>query len=173
MQGDQEDPRPLYYQVKEMIRSGIMHGDWKPNELLPTEEAFCKRLGISRITVARAIKELVNEGLIYRVQGKGTYVADPAEQSESSKTIGLVLHRTEVHSESYFYDTIQGIDDLLIQDYLGIEGDFTQATETPQRLELELREGTTFDMDVYRTYQVRVREGKVIGTIGGEPAAWL
>ena len=61
----------------------------------------------------------------------------------------------------------------LIQDYLGIEGDFTQATETPQRLELELREGTTFDMDVYRTYQVRVREGKVMGTIGGEPAAWL
>lgn len=110
---DKGDPRPLYYQVKGMLRENILRGTWKPGELLPTEESFCKRLGVSRVTVGRAINDLVAEGLIVRVQGKGTYVADlDTKINEDSKTIGLVLHRTEVNADSYFNDVMRGIDDV-------------------------------------------------------------
>ena len=109
---DKGDPRPLYYQMKELLRSKILRGDWEPGEMLPTEEAFCNQLGISRITVSRAIGDLASEGLIFRIQGKGTFVARPGIKNEGSKTLGLVLHRTEVSADSYFNDVIRGIDDV-------------------------------------------------------------
>ncbi len=109
---DKGDPRPLYYQVKEILRRGILRGDWKPGELMPTEEAFCNRLGVSRVTVSRALGDLVTEGLIVRVQGKGTFVAGPGSKNEASKTLGLVLHRTEVNADSYFNDVMRGLDDV-------------------------------------------------------------
>lgn len=102
----------MYFQVKEMLRKGILRGDWKPGELLPTEEAFCKLFGVSRVTVSRAINDLVNEGLIVRVQGKGTFVAGPGAKNEASKTLGLVLHQTEVSTDSYFNDVMRGIADI-------------------------------------------------------------
>lgn len=70
-------PIPLYYQLKEIIKKQIESKELKPRDCLPSEREFSEKYGISRMTVRQAITELVNEGLLYRQQGKGTYVADP------------------------------------------------------------------------------------------------
>jgi GntR family transcriptional regulator len=70
-------PLPRYYQLREIIRERIVSGDWAPGSLIPSEREMCERYGISRMTARQSITDLVNEGLLYREQGKGTYVGRP------------------------------------------------------------------------------------------------
>jgi GntR family transcriptional regulator len=70
-------PLPRYYQLREIIRERIVSGDWTPGTLIPSERELCERYGISRMTARQSITDLVNEGLLYREQGKGTYVGRP------------------------------------------------------------------------------------------------
>jgi GntR family transcriptional regulator len=70
-------PLPRYYQLKEIIRERIRSSEWSPGSLIPSERELCERYGISRMTARQSITELVNEGLLYREQGKGTYVGRP------------------------------------------------------------------------------------------------
>ena len=68
-------PLPRYFQLKEIMRERIRSGEWKPGELIPSERELSEKYGISRMTARQAITELVNEGLFYREQGKGTFVS--------------------------------------------------------------------------------------------------
>ena len=74
---DKDTPIPLYYQVKKIILDRILSGEIKPGGTIPTEKAFCEIYDISRTTVRQAITELVNEGYLYRVKSKGTFVSQP------------------------------------------------------------------------------------------------
>jgi GntR family transcriptional regulator len=73
---------PLYLQLKDMIKQEIKKGVLKPNDRLPSEKELCNIYKVSRITVRQALAELVNEGLIYRSHGKGTFVASPGVDQE-------------------------------------------------------------------------------------------
>ena len=66
---------PAYEQVKAWVRQYIASGQWKPGDPVPSEAALMQRFGISRMTVNRALRELAAEGLVTRVQGSGTRVA--------------------------------------------------------------------------------------------------
>lgn len=66
---------PVYGQVKAWIRQHIASGQWKPGDPVPSEAALTERFGISRMTANRALRELSTEGLVTRVQGSGTRVA--------------------------------------------------------------------------------------------------
>lgn len=70
----QDNLRPLYEQLKQMIVSDIVSGKYKHGERLPSEIGLAQTHGISRITVRRALAELVAEGYLSSQQGKGTYV---------------------------------------------------------------------------------------------------
>lgn len=70
-------PLPRYYQLKEIIRAKVSRGDWPPGDPIPSERELCEQYGISRMTARQSITELVNEGLLYRKQGKGTFVERP------------------------------------------------------------------------------------------------
>jgi GntR family transcriptional regulator len=70
-----KSPLPRYYQLKEIMREKILSGEWKPGDLIPSERELGEQYGISRMTARQAITELVNEGLFYREQGKGTFVS--------------------------------------------------------------------------------------------------
>lgn len=72
---DKTIPIPLYYQLKVIICSEIQSGNYKPGDLIPTEEDLIALLHISRTTVRQAITELVQEGKLYRIKSKGTFVA--------------------------------------------------------------------------------------------------
>ena len=68
---------PLYTQLKERIWEMVEQGQLKPGDQLPSERELCERYNISRMTCRQALSDLVNEGLLYRMQGRGTFVASP------------------------------------------------------------------------------------------------
>ncbi|MEU2206948.1 GntR family transcriptional regulator [Streptomyces hygroscopicus] len=70
------DARPPYQQAAEAIRSDIKAGKIKPGEQLPSHRELQERFGIANMTARSALRVLREEGLIYTVQGRGSYVAD-------------------------------------------------------------------------------------------------
>ncbi|MCG8459634.1 MAG: histidine utilization repressor [Holophagales bacterium] len=69
--------RPLYRQIKDRILERIETGDWPPGRKIPSENEIVQQLGVSRMTVHRALRELAQEGYLLRVAGVGTFVAEP------------------------------------------------------------------------------------------------
>lgn len=65
---------PLVYQLSEIFRTKIAEGDLKANDPFPTEEQISETYSVSRTTVRLALAKLVNEGLIRRKQGVGSFV---------------------------------------------------------------------------------------------------
>lgn len=74
---DKSVPIPLYFQLKTLIMDEIKNGHYEVGNLIPTEKEFSEVFQISRTTVRQAITELVQEGWLYRVKSKGTFVAQP------------------------------------------------------------------------------------------------
>jgi GntR family transcriptional regulator len=72
---DKNAPLPLYYQVREALLTLITAGGLQEGSLIPTEREIGEKFHVSRITVRRAIDELVREGYLVAQQGKGTFVA--------------------------------------------------------------------------------------------------
>ncbi|HEV7126061.1 MAG TPA: GntR family transcriptional regulator [Ktedonobacterales bacterium] len=70
-----KSPVPLYHQLKEIMREKIRSGEWKPGDLIPSERELCVTYRLSRMTARHAITELVNEGVCYAEQGRGTFVS--------------------------------------------------------------------------------------------------
>ncbi len=70
---DRRSPLPLYAQVKRRLQGMILSGEY-PAQRFHSEPELCAMFGISRATVRQAIRELVDEGLLTRVQGQGTFV---------------------------------------------------------------------------------------------------
>lgn len=68
-------PVPFHHQVKESLKRQVLSSELKPGDKLPSEFEIAETLGLSRNTVRQAILALVNEGLLYRKQGKGTFVS--------------------------------------------------------------------------------------------------
>lgn len=74
---DRSSPLPLHYQLKQHLLEKIEAGEWKPNDLIPSEQELQTSFGLSRITVRQALSDLVYEGLLIRERGRGTFVAPP------------------------------------------------------------------------------------------------
>ena len=66
---------PLYSQLKQMIIDKINDGEYAPDAKIPSEQELCEEYDISRPTVRQAINELTISGSLYRLKGKGTFVA--------------------------------------------------------------------------------------------------
>ena len=73
---DKTAAKPLYQQIKNTIQEKIRDGDWRAGHKLPSENELVELLGVSRMTIHRALRELTQEGLINRVHGVGSFVAD-------------------------------------------------------------------------------------------------
>lgn len=69
--------KPLYYQVEEDLRKKIERGDFKPGDLLPSERELIEIYDVSRLTIRRAVDALVEQGLLVKKQGKGTFILRP------------------------------------------------------------------------------------------------
>lgn len=72
-----QGPSPLYAKVKRYLLDGMESGTMAPQSKLPSEHELVRLLGVSRMTVNRALRELADKGLVTRVPGVGTFVADP------------------------------------------------------------------------------------------------
>lgn len=74
---DSGAPTPLWQQVIALIRRNIESGQWPPDTQIPSERELCDQYRISRTTVRQALNQAVNEGILNRIHGKGTFVASP------------------------------------------------------------------------------------------------
>jgi GntR family histidine utilization transcriptional repressor len=95
-------PAARYEQVKQYIRNTIESGERRAGDRIPSELDLVESLGVSRMTVNRALRELTNEGLLTRVSGVGTFVAESKPQS----TLLMIAHigdeiRSRGHEYSY------------------------------------------------------------------------
>lgn len=70
-------PVALYVQLKELLAQEIREQKFKAHEQIPSERELCERYNLSRTTVRQGISLAISEGLLYRIQGKGTFVAEP------------------------------------------------------------------------------------------------
>jgi GntR family histidine utilization transcriptional repressor len=69
-------PEPIYQQIKKTIQQRIASGQWQAGQKLPSENELVGALEVSRMTINRALRELTQEGLIRRVHGIGSFVAE-------------------------------------------------------------------------------------------------
>lgn len=77
MQLHRNAPTPLYEQLKIILAEQIKSGKLETDQQIPSERELCEKYGVSRITVRQAITSAVNDGWLYRTQGRGTFVASP------------------------------------------------------------------------------------------------
>ena len=89
----------LYIQVYDILKEKILSGEYKAGEKIPPDRELCETYDVSRITVLKAVDNLVQEQLLYRVQGKGTFVTPSKLRrnlpklysfSEDMRELGLV-----------------------------------------------------------------------------------
>lgn len=86
-----DDRLPKYYLVKKSIVEKIENEEFQPGEPIPSERELMEDYQVSRITIRKAIEELVAEGYLYKVQGKGTYV----KTDEGSNNLFAITSCTE------------------------------------------------------------------------------
>jgi GntR family transcriptional regulator of arabinose operon len=103
---------PKYIILKQEILSWLHSGRLKPNQQLPPEKLIAVQFQVSRQTVRQTFGELEQEGWVYRIQGKGTFVSRPVENNTRTdiQTIGVV---TTSVSDYIFPDIFQGIETKL------------------------------------------------------------
>lgn len=142
---------PKYQQVKEYVLLQIEKNKLGENGRIPSESEFSKLLDVSSITVRKALAELVNEGVIYRVRGRGSFVTGrlngPADKA--SPYVTLIISGTELHDSSYM-QIIKGIQSYLSQQDCKliiefVENDFQRERE----LILKLAQSETRGLLIY------------------------
>jgi GntR family transcriptional regulator len=95
---------PRYVEIQQYLIENIKSGEFKEGDMLPTEQELISRFGVSRITVTTALREMVKDGIIFRKQGKGTFVAKTKKELDIYKMVntsiaekGYGLHETGFH----------------------------------------------------------------------------
>jgi GntR family transcriptional regulator len=73
---DHDGPVPVYRQLADILREAIARGDYPPGRPIPSENRLAQEHDLARVTVRKAIRLLMDEGLVQGVQGRGVYVTD-------------------------------------------------------------------------------------------------
>lgn len=110
---DAERSIPKYLQLKEIIKQHFEKEHYQPDQKIPSENELVKQFAISRSTVRQTLNELVNEGIIYKKQGAGSFFSGKLKtEAQRSYLIGVIVPRLSF----YIYpQIIQGINDVAHQ----------------------------------------------------------
>ena len=114
---DKQSAVPFYQQVKDSIRGLILSGGLKPGDMLPSEFNLSGQLGISRLVIHRAYRELVAEGLLVRQRARGTFVLP------SSKRTHVVDGPLFSMTESLRQDGLEPSNKILLQKVVPVSGE--------------------------------------------------
>ncbi len=101
MSPDTNAPKPLYEQVKSYVLKNIENGEWPTYHQIPSEHTLVREMGISRMTIHRALRELTQDGFLDRIQGVGTFVAEARQKSTAfdMKDIDVAIHELGKHHQ--------------------------------------------------------------------------
>lgn len=109
---------PLYKQLKKIIEDQIKSGEKKEGDGIPSEKKFCELYNISQITVRKAIFELVNDGVLYRIPGKGTFIThhEPGLKGTAklkTDNIGFMISREHhpILSNTFYSNVFSGVEE--------------------------------------------------------------
>ncbi|MPQ42356.1 GntR family transcriptional regulator [Clostridium tarantellae] len=91
---DKNSPIPVYYQLKEDIKNKIDIGVWKVGQCINSERELSDHYSVSRMTVRQALGELVQEGLLIREKGKGTFVCEPKVKQKNMMSFSELVNKT-------------------------------------------------------------------------------
>ena len=93
---------PLHQQIYELLRSNMVQSLWKAGDLFPTELELMDEYQVSRATIRQVMDRLVSEGLIYRQQGRGTFIAEPTLEQGLTRIISFTedMRRRGLASET-------------------------------------------------------------------------
>jgi GntR family transcriptional regulator len=83
---------PMYLQFAEKFRQMILNGEYKVGDIFPPEVEMAKKYGVARITIRNAINELVQDNLLTRRSGKGTFVQEPKIERQLVHVAGFTEH---------------------------------------------------------------------------------
>ena len=86
---------PIYQQIISYIKEYIDNGIYQKGNIIPSEQEFCNQSNTSRMTVRKAIDELVNDGYLYRIQGRGTFVSHWVYR-KSLEVLGFSYHMKQL-----------------------------------------------------------------------------
>jgi GntR family transcriptional regulator len=89
---------PLYHQLYQLLHDDILSGKWRPGDMLPPESELVEHYQMSRTTVRQGLDMLVNEGLIYRQRGKGSFVAHPTVEQT---LVRIVSFTDDMHQRGF------------------------------------------------------------------------
>jgi len=92
---------PLCRKIREDLAVKIRSGQWRVDEEIPSEAALCLRYGVSRGTIRQALAELVQQGLIYRRQGRGSFVQRPKLEGSVLGSYRLYMSRAPLDARSH------------------------------------------------------------------------
>ncbi len=118
-------PQPLFRHIQQVMRERIAAGLWSPGQALPSRVQLCEEFGTTRVTLDKAIQELVREGLLRSAKGSGTFIAQDENRASSAAArtlrLGVMMGQASPdemlkHSSSdnfYFGPLFQGIRDAV------------------------------------------------------------
>ena len=115
--------KPLYTRIQEYIAELILSGKLAPDSKIQSERDFSEGLGVSRMTVRRAITDLVNEGLLERKHGSGTYVAKPKLTYEAGELANYVeaMQKRNIATASQLLEFEQEAASRRLAEFLGLQ----------------------------------------------------
>jgi GntR family transcriptional regulator len=140
---NRESPVPLYYQLKQILVDKIDGAEWQTGDLIPSEQELQETYGLSRTTVRQTLAEMVNEGLLQRHRGRGTFVAQPQMTHDPVRRLGVSEYLEQ-----------QGIEP-------GWQIISTDWAEPPEGVRERLQLAET--VRVYRIHRLRTANGEPIG----------
>ena len=91
---DKNSPIPVYYQLKEDILRKIRGGVWKVGQCIDSERELSESYGVSRMTIRQALGELVQEGILVREKGKGTFVCEPKVKQKDMMSFSEIIKKS-------------------------------------------------------------------------------
>lgn len=131
---------PLYQQILNEIRTRIASGEWPADTQLPTEAELEVMLQVSRVTIRQALSAAVEEGLIVRKAGKGTFVSGKEISTTMAKTDGFIGYIVPHLSSSFNVQILLGVESILRDGgyhliFCNSEGDLSKENQLLQNLE--------------------------------------
>lgn len=94
------DPQPRYQQIKQFISNAIRQRIYAAGDKIPTEAELVEQFTVSRMTVNKALRDLVQEGLLVRYPGLGTFVAPPKVESPLAEVRNIA---EEIRARGHHY----------------------------------------------------------------------
>ncbi len=135
----------LYARIEETIAKEIAQGEYRPGDKLPTEDALIERFQVSRITVRRAIQNLVSRGLLEIRRGLGTFVLSPRIEAELTKLTGFVEDMKSVGRKATARVVSQGV--VAASARVAERLQLTKGTKVMRIKRVRLAEGTPVSLD--------------------------